>query len=119
VANALKVGNQHVERQFVAGAELDGQLPIEGRRLNSKQGGRHGHDGDGRTLSGQTPQADGPLFQDFGVRREVLKGQNIKSGKELWAAAVVGSDHREERIDGLGQLFGLFITVYYNYQRPT
>jgi hypothetical protein len=46
--------------------------------------------------------------------REVLHGQNIQSGKELRAMAIVGHQQVEEAGDGFGQIFGLFIAIYYN-----
>ncbi len=72
----------------------------------------------GDRLGGQAPETDGALLADFGVRREVLHGQNIQSGKELRAVAIVRHEQGEEGIDGFGEGFGLLVAVYYNDQGP-
>src|ERR1039457_4494190 len=47
--------------------------------------------------------------------REVLHGQNIKSGKELWSVAIFGHQQVEKAADGLGKVFSLFIAIDYNH----
>jgi hypothetical protein len=68
-------------------------------------------------LGGQPPQSRGSLLTDLGVGRKVLKRQNIQSGKELRAIAVVRREQRKESMDGFGERLSLLVTVYYNYQR--
>ena len=117
VADAFQVRDHVIERQFVAHPQLQGELPVEIAGFDAQQRRGHRQDGDGHALGGQPPQADGALLADFGVRREVLQRQNIQRRKQLRAAAIVRRQQVEERVDGLGERFGLLVAIYYNYQR--
>src|ERR1035438_7385594 len=105
-----------VERQLLTGAQAEGELAVVVGGLDAEEGGGHGQDSYGGPLGGQAPQSDGSLLADFGVGREVLHGQNVKSGKELRAVAIIGHKQVEKAIDGFGKVLGLFIAIYYNHQ---
>ena len=85
-----------VERQLLADAQLQRELPVEVAGLDAQQRGGHRQDRDRRALRGQAPQPDGALLADFGVRREVLQRQNVERGKQLRAGAVVRHQQVEE-----------------------
>ena len=105
------------ERQFLSGAEAERELAVIVGRFDAQQRGSHREDGDGRPMGGEAPEADGALLADFGMRREVLHGQNVQGRKQLRAVAIFGHQQGEEGVDGLGESFGLFVAVYYNDQR--
>src|SRR5689334_7867943 len=110
--------NQIVERQLIADAEFQRELAIERLRLDSQQRRRHRHHRDRRALGGEPPQADGALFEDLGVGREVLERQDVQRRQKLRRVAVFGRNHREECRDGFGKSFRLLVAIYYKYQRP-
>jgi hypothetical protein len=72
-----------LQRYFVADPQVEGELPVEVAGFDAQHCRGDGHDSDGHAAGGQTPQADGPLFADFGVRRHALHRQNIQCRKEL------------------------------------
>ena len=117
VADALQVRDHFLERQLVAHPQLERELPVIISGLDPHQGRSHRHDGDGHPLGGQPPQSRGALLADVGVRRKVLKRQNIQSGQELRAVAVVRREQREESMDGFREGLSLLVAIYYNYQR--
>src|SRR5438045_5286194 len=49
--------------------------------------------------------------------RQVLHGQNVQSGKQLRPITIFGHQQGEETVDGFGEIFGLFVAVYYNDER--
>ena len=107
------------QRQLFPGTQAERKLAVVVGGFDAEQGGSHRQDGDGRPLGGQAPQPDGALLADLGVGREILHGQNVQSRKELRAIAVIGHQQAEKAVDGLGEIFGLLVAIYYNDQRTS
>ena len=57
------------ERQLFADANLKREPPVILRRIHAQQRARHWSDGQRRVPVRQSPQSDGALSRDFGVRR--------------------------------------------------
>ena len=96
VADAFEVRNHIFERHLFAGAQRERELPVEIGGFGAQQRGRNGHDGDRDLLSGQTPQADGALLADFGVRRRFWCGSTSSAGISCGDGQIAASKQQIE-----------------------
>jgi hypothetical protein len=113
VADGVEVGDQLLHGDLFVGAESDGELAVEFGSFGAEEDGTDGSDGDGRGAAGETVEADGALFGDVAVGREVLEGEYVEGWDVLGLALGVAAEDEEveEGVDEFGEGFGLFAAV--------
>ena len=109
VAGAGEEVEKFAVRDFLIALDAAGELAIKFGFAHAPQGRLDGRDHQVGIAVGESPERDGAVFGNFGVRRAIVVGQDFEAGKMHDAMAGLAGDGAVKPAKRLDERFGTLI----------